>query len=123
MGTLRRLALIGILGATPVVVGGAASLSQASASLGAATTSTPRCTSTALAVTPVLSGSNVVSVTVASIPSTCGGATLQVAFFNGSTTATGSTAVPGAGGSVTVTLSAATALASATRTDLLFIGP
>ena len=69
------------------------------------------------------SGTNVVSVTVGNLPSTCGGATLQAAVSNGSTSSTGSATVPSGGGSVVVTLGAAVALAAADETDLVLTGP
>jgi hypothetical protein len=121
--TLRRIAGVILMTATGVVVGSAASLSFASGSLGAATTATPRCTTAGLTVFQNLSGSTVISVTVGAIPAACGGATLQVTVNNGVTNASGSAAVPGAGGSLTVTLASAPAVTGAEQTDLVLVGP
>jgi hypothetical protein len=109
--------------AASVGVALAASLSLSGNSLGAATASTPRCTAAGLGVLQVLSGSNVVSVTVGSLPSGCGGATLQATLNNGTTSSSGSTTVPAGGGSVTVTLGAAVALSQVDEIDLVLTGP
>jgi hypothetical protein len=101
----------------------AASLSLGSNSLGAATASTPRCTAAGLGVLQVLSGSNVVSVTVSALPSGCGGATLQATLNNGTTSSSGSTTVPAGGGSVTVTLASAIAIGQVDEIDLVLTGP
>src|SRR6266850_652780 len=82
----------------------AASLSFSGGSLGMTSTSTPRCTSAGLGVIQNLSGSNVISVTVSSLPSGCATATLQVTLNNAITSSSGSATVPAGGGSVTVTL-------------------
>lgn len=119
---LSPLLALGILAAS-VGVALAASLSLGSNSLGAARTSTPRCTAVGLGVLQVLSGSNVVSVTVSSLPANCGGATLQATLNNGTTSSSGSSTVPAGGGSVTVTLGAAVALGQVDEVDLVLIGP
>jgi hypothetical protein len=106
-----------------VVVGAAASLSFASGTLGAATTATPRCTTAGLPVLQNLSVGTVVSVTVGSLPSACGGGTLQVTVNNGITNGSGSAAVPAGGGAVTVTLGAAPAVTASEQTDLVLVGP
>lgn len=104
-------------------MGSATSLAITSSTLGAAKVATPRCTAAGLTVFGNLSGSTVSSVTVAGIPSTCGGATLKVTVNNGSVNATGSIAVPVGGGSVTAILGVATAVTAAQQTDLVLIGP
>jgi hypothetical protein len=96
---------------------------MSSSSLGAARVSTPRCTAVVLGVLQVLSGSNVVSVTVSSLPSGCGGAALQATLNNGTTSSSGSTTVPAGGGSVTVTLGSAIALGQVDEIDLVLTGP
>jgi hypothetical protein len=123
MNAVRMLALllllIGLL-AKPAL---AASLTATSATVGADAIATPRCTTAGLPVVPTISGTNVVSVTVSGIPSTCGGATLQAAVNNGITNSTGSATVPGGGGSVTVTLAIAVALMAGTQVDAVMVGP
>lgn len=106
-----------------VVFGAAASLNLAPDTLGAARVAMPRCTTAALTVVPNLAGSNVASVTVSGLPASCGTATLQVTVANGTTTGSGSAAVPAAGGSVTVALGTTPALTASTRTDILLVGP
>ena len=106
------------------VVGFAASLSLTSATLGAAQVAIPRCATGALTVLPNLNGSaNIVSVTVSGIPAACGGGTMKLTVNNGTTNSSGSAAVPGAGGSLTVTLAAGVPLTAAEQTDLVVIGP
>lgn len=123
MRHLRRIMGAILVTAAGAVIGSAASLSLASGSLGAATTSTPRCTTAGLTVLQNLSAGTVVSVTVGAIPAACGGATLQVTVNNGVTNASGSAAVPGGGGSVTVTLASAPAVTASEQTDLVLVGP
>jgi hypothetical protein len=110
-----------------IVVGAAvafaASISFSSASLGAGSASTGRCTNTGLSVLQNLSGSNVASVTVGSIPAGCAGATLLVSVTAGATKGSGSATVPAGGGSVTVTLSTTPAVTASELTDLVLIGP
>jgi len=119
---LSPVLALGILAAS-VGIALAASLTMSSSSLGAARVSTPRCTAVGLGVLQVLSGSNVVSVTVSSLPSGCGGATLQATLNNGTTSSSGSTTVPAGGGSVTVTLGSAIALGQVDEIDLVLTGP
>jgi hypothetical protein len=116
------------VGATFLVLMGlaiahAASLSRASTSIAAGRVATPRCTSAGLLVVPNLSGLNVASVTVSSLPVGCGGATIHAAVNNGSTSSSGSATVPAGGGSVTVTLAAVVAATTAEQLDVLLIGP
>ena len=117
--------MVGLVLATlaGAVVGVAASLAFSSSTLGAATTTIPRCTTAGLTVVQNLSGGNVASVTVGAIPAACGGATLQVTLNNGATNGSGSAAVPGGGGSVTVTLAATPAVTATEQTDLVLVGP
>jgi len=109
--------------AFPVGVAAAASLGWSAGSLGSAYAVTPRCTSGALGVTPNLSAGLITSVTVGPLPPSCGGASLQVTVGDGSVLSSGSAAVPGAGGSVTVLLAAAVAVTGAQQTDLVLVGP
>jgi len=101
----------------------ASSLPVSSDALGAAASTVPRCASGALTVAPNLSSSNVASVTVSGIPSTCGGGTLAVTVNNGTTYSSGSAAVPGGGGAVTVTLATAVAVTSGMQLETDFTGP
>jgi hypothetical protein len=104
-------------------IGLAASLSSASQSIAANRVSTPRCTNAGLLVVPNLSGANVASVTVSSVPTACGGATIQAAVNNGATASSGSATVPAGGGSVTVTLAAAIAATTGEELDVVLTGP
>jgi hypothetical protein len=119
---LSPVLALGVMAAS-VGVALAASLSLGTNSLGAATASTPRCTAAGLGVQQVLSGSNVVSVTVSSLPSGCGGATLQATLNNGTTSSSGNATVPAGGGSVTVTLASAIAIGQVDEIDLVLTGP
>jgi len=123
VATLRRIATSVATLAAWTVVGAAASMTVSADSIGAAVANTPRCTSAALSVLPNLSSGTVVSVTVANVPSACGGATLQATVNNGVANASGSSVVPAAGGAVTVTLSGAPALVVADQIDLVVVGP
>ena len=123
MGTRRVVVAILVAGMASVIVGAAASLNLSATTLGAARLATPRCTAAALTVFPNLTAANVTSVTVGSIPSTCGGATLQVTVNNGSANSSGSAAVPAGGGSTTVTLAAGVAATATVQTDLVLVGP
>ena len=123
MNTWRRIMAVILLTAAGAVVGVAASLSFTSDTLGAATAATPRCTTAGLSVLQNLSAGTVVSVTVGALPAACGGATLQVTVNNGVTNASGSAAVPGGGGSVTVILGSAPAVTATEQTDLVMVGP
>lgn len=114
------LVLVTVAGA---VVGVAASVALSSDTIGAATTTIPRCTSAGLTVFQNLSAGTVVSVTVGGIPAACDGATLQAAVNNGATFGSGSAAVPAGGGSVTVTLGVAPAVTVAEQTDIVLVGP
>jgi hypothetical protein len=113
-------AVVAVLSA---VVALAASLNLATATIGAARTSVPRCTAAGLGVIQNLSASNAVSVTVSNLPSGCGGATIQVTVDNGSTSSSGSATVPSGGGSITVSLASAVAVAVDEETDVVLTGP
>lgn len=104
-------------------VGLAASLTLATTSLATTSVATPRCTNAALLVTPNLSGANVVSVTVSSLPAACGNATIQAAVNNGVASSSGSATVPAGGGSVTVTLTTAVAETVGQEIDVVVAGP
>jgi hypothetical protein len=101
----------------------AASLNVASSRLGAVDVTVPRCTTAGLLVINNLSGSTVVSVTVSSIAAACGGATIQATVSNGSTNSSGSSTVPGGGGSVTVSLASAPTVTTNMQTEILMTGP
>ena len=123
MNSVRRIAAVILVTAMGAVVGSAASLSFASGSLGAATSTTPRCTAAALTVLQNVVAGTVASVTVGAIPAACGGATLQVTVNNGVTNSGGSAVVPGGGGPVTVTIAVPPAVTGAEQTDLVLVGP
>jgi hypothetical protein len=112
-----------LIGAASGVFGAAASVAFSSDTLGAARAATPRCTSAGLTVFQNLSAGTVVSVTVGGLPAACGGATLQATLNNGAANASGSAAVPAGGGSVTVTLGSAPAVAVADQVDMVLVGP
>ena len=115
------LATVGSLGT--VAIGSAASASFSGGGIGMGSVSTPRCTTAGLTVFPNLSGANVVSATVGSLPAGCGGATLQVTVVAGGASGSGTATIPGSGGSVTVTLGSAVAAAASERIDLVIVGP
>lgn len=123
MTALRRTLALFVLCALGISTAYAASVATAPGSLGAARVATPRCTTAGLSVLQNLSGSTVVSVTVGNLPAACGNGTIQVAVNNGSVSATGSGTVPAAGGSITVTLGAAPAVAAGEETDVVVTGP
>jgi hypothetical protein len=101
----------------------AASLSLGSDSLGGGKSNVATCGSN-VSVTQVLNGSNQLSgVVVGSIPAACGGATLAVTVNNGTTNSSGTAAIPGGGGSVTVTLGSALTFKDAYETDVTITGP
>jgi hypothetical protein len=101
----------------------AASLNASTGTLGAVKQSVPRCTTANLLVVNNLSGSNVASVTVSSIPASCASATIQAAVNNGTANGSGSSTVPAGGGSVTVTLGTAVAVTTNIQTEVLMTGP
>jgi hypothetical protein len=119
----RRLTGVLLLSVCCAVMAAAVSLTVTPKSLGARTVSTPRCTTASLSVLQNLSAGTVISVTVGGLPAACGGATLQLTVNNGVANSSGSATVPGAGGSVTVTLGTSVAVTSAEQTDLVLVGP
>jgi hypothetical protein len=123
MPSIRSVAVAALLIALAATTAFAASLSLGGGSLGMASTSTPRCTTAGLGLIQNLSGSNVISVTVSNLPAACGSATLQVTLNNLTTSSGGSATVPAGGGSVTVTLAAAVAMATTEEIDLVLTGP
>jgi len=121
MWRLTSLLLLACLAG--LTVGAASSLGQATNGLGAVKLTVARCTSAGLLVLPILSGSNIVSVTVDNLPSSCGGAAIQATVNNGSANSSGSASVPAGGGSVTVTLAAGVAATTSAAVDVLVTGP
>jgi hypothetical protein len=119
----RRIAVAVGIALSGVLIGAAASLGLSSTTLGAATTSAPRCTAAALSVIQNLSAGTVVSVTVGNLPAGCGGATLQVTVNNGIANGSGSATVAAGGGSLTVTLGSAPAVRVADEIDIVLVGP
>jgi hypothetical protein len=119
----RSTILVAVLLAAGASTAFAASLAATSQSLGMASIGTPRCTAAGLGVIQNLSAATVISVTVSSLPSGCGNATLQVTVNNLITSSSGSATVPSGGGSVTVTLATAVAITAAEEIDLVLTGP
>ncbi len=101
----------------------AAGLSVTTRTLGSTTVGTPRCATGAISVLPVLSGSAVASVTIASLPAACAGATARVTVNNGSATGSGSGTVPAGGGSLGVTIGGSPAVDANVQVDLVLEGP
>jgi hypothetical protein len=114
---------VAVLGFACCCLGLAASVTLATTSVAANQATTPRCASTGLLVIPNLSGANVATVTVSSLPAVCGGATIQAAVNNGATSSSGSATVPAGGGSVTVTLATAVAATVGMELDIVLTGP
>ena len=112
-----------LMGVFSTVVGAAASVAVSSNALGAATASTPRCTTAGFTVLQNLSGSTVVSMTIGNLPAACGNATVQATVNTGVANASGSAVVPAGGGSVTVTFGSAPAVTAAEQIDLVVVGP
>ena len=119
----RRLIGLLLVSVCWAVMAAAVSLAVSPKSMGARTVSTPRCTSAGLSVLQNLSAGTVISVTVSGLPAACGGATLQLTVNNGVANSSGSATVPGAGGSVIVTLGTPVAVTFAEQTDLVLVGP
>jgi len=123
MSAMRRIALLVLATSLLAEPALAASLAHTSGGLGAAAVATPRCTSAGLTVVPVFTLATISAVAVSGIPAACGNGTLQAAVNNGVTNSTGSIAVPGAGGSVTVTMAVAVALTASVQVDAVIVGP
>jgi hypothetical protein len=123
MTLTRGMLLLTALIAAGATQAFAAALSVGAGSVGMSSTSAPRCTTAGLGVIQNLSGSNVISVTVSGLPAGCATATLQVTVNNQSTSSGGSATVPAGGGSVTVSLGTAVAIASTEQVDLVLTGP
>ena len=114
-----------VLGAAALLVSFAfaSSLPTATQKLAASSAPVARCDTDGVSILQNLSSTNVVSVTVGSIASACGGATLSLTLHNGTTSSSGSGAVPAGGGSMTITLAAAVALKDSDRIDVAIAGP
>ena len=118
----RWLGLIAVSAVLAAGPGLAAGLSSSARSLGGSSATVGRCDTDGVGVVQNLSGSNVVSVTVSSIASACGGGSISVTVNNGSTNVNGATVVPAGGGSVTVTLGTSIAQTESMTTDLAIVG-
>jgi len=119
----RSTILVAVLVAAGASAAFAASLAMTAQSMGMAAIGTPRCTAAGLGLIQNLSAATVISVTVSSLPTGCGNATLQVTVNNLLTSSSGSATVPSGGGSVTVTLATAVAITAAEAIDLVLTGP
>lgn len=118
-----RLLVIGTLVPLAATIAFAASFALNTGSVGAASLSVPRCTSTALDVVQNLSATNVISITVSNVPAGCANATLQATVNNTLVSSGGSATVPAGGGAVTVTLGTPVAVLGIHEIDLLLTGP
>jgi len=106
-----------------VVIASAAALILTSRTLGAGSASTT-CDPDGVAVTQVLSGTNVASVSIGGIAAACGGGEIRVTLRNGTgASSSGSAAVPVAGGTVTVALATQVPVTEAAFTTVLVLGP
>ena len=127
MLTPLRAAALGALtlsvAAATAVYGSAASLTTTSTTAAAAKVTVVHCPTAATTVFENVVATNIVSVTVSGIDATCAGGTLSVTVYNGAASGSGSIAVPGGGGTVTVTLGAAVAFVDNARADLVIAGP
>jgi hypothetical protein len=119
----RIAGLVAAIALLAAAIAFAASLTFDGRTLGMASIGTPRCAATGLGVIQNVSGSNVISVTVSGLPVACGTATLQVTVNNTAVSSGGSSSVPAGGGSVTVTLGSAIAIAAIEEVDLVLTGP
>jgi hypothetical protein len=104
-------------------IGHASSLNTATKDLGAGKSAVAKCDTDGVTVLQVLTGNNVSSVTISGIASACGGGTLSVTVNNGTANSTGSAAVPGGGGSMTVALASAVAMKDSDQIDVTITGP
>ena len=123
MLNLRALLSIGAMVLVTAGIAFAASLSMTTGSVGADQETLPRCTTAGISVLQNVTGTTATSVTVASLPAGCAGATIQVAVNNQVTSSSGSSTVPAGGGSVTVTLAVAVAITAVEQVDLVITGP
>ena len=124
---VHRVAVVGaavlVAAALLASAGFASSLPTASQKLGASSAPVGRCDTDGVTVLQNLSGANVASVTVGGIASACGGGTLSLTLYNGTTSSSGSGLVPAGGGSLTVSLASAVALKDSDRIDIVIPGP
>ena len=104
-------------------VGHASSLSTAANKLGAGTSAVAKCDTDGVTVLQVLTAGNVTSVTINGIAAACATGTLSVTVNNGTANSTGSAAVPGGGGSMTVALAAGVAMKDSDQIDVTITGP
>jgi hypothetical protein len=123
--TARFLATIALVVAGMAVVGHAAGLAAASHPIGAGKVATPACTSTAVTVVETVTTTYVTKLTLSNIPSTCGGATIQVTMAEGAVNYTpASQTVPAGGGTVTETIpSGDIPVSSTAQVDIVMEGP
>jgi hypothetical protein len=108
-----------VLGSAVALAAGAALTSR---TVGSGAASVGRCDSDGVAVGVTVSGGNVVSTILTGIAPACGGRTASVT-VSGTTTSSGTAAVPGGGGSLTITLAAAVPVVQSMRLDLVMSGP
>ncbi|MEP7060638.1 MAG: hypothetical protein ABI828_07890 [Actinomycetota bacterium] len=104
-------------------VGHASSLNTATNSVGAGKVAVATCDNDGVTVLQVLTGNNVTSVTIGGIAAACAAGTLSVTVNNGTANSTGSAAVPGGGGSMTVALAASVAMKDSDQIDVTITGP
>jgi hypothetical protein len=99
------------------------SLSSTTQQVGAGNSNVPKCATAAMATFENVSGSNIVSVDVSNVDAACAGGTLSLTVNNGITTGSASSAVPGGGGAMTLTLGSAVPFVDNASVDLLVVGP
>jgi hypothetical protein len=104
------------------VYGLASSLNMTNRTLGDGSATVTSCDTDGVKVTPNITGTNVVSATIAGIASSCTNATLSVTVNNGLTNASGTGTVP-TSGTMTVTLATAVAATDGMQSDLSISGP
>jgi hypothetical protein len=122
IGTIIGAAAL-VAAALFATVGHASSLSTGAQSLGAGSSAVAMCDANGVTVLQVLTANNVSSVTISGIAAACGGGTLSVTVNNGTTNSTGTAAVPGGGGSMTVALASAVAMKDSDEIDVSITGP
>jgi expansin (peptidoglycan-binding protein) len=111
------------LAVATVTVGLAAGLPIQTRTLGAGSAPVAPCDLDGITVRPVLSASNVSSISIGGIAAQCAGASLSATLTNGTSTASGTTTVPAGGGSASVALAALPLFTESMTIDVVMSGP
>jgi hypothetical protein len=122
IGTIIGAAAL-VAAALFATVGHASSLSAGAQSLAAGKSAVAMCDTNGVTVVQVLTGNNVSSVTISGIAAACGGGSLSVTVNNGTANSTGTAAVPGGGGSMTVALASTVLMKDSDEIDVSITGP